>query len=161
VAAFGALLIACGIASFLIQLVVSYRRRESLRDDTGDPWDGRTLEWSTSSPPPNYNFAFTPRVHDQDAWWQMKQHGYLRPQQGFIPIHMPKNTWAGIVLAGISVVMGFALIWHMWPLAVLSFAALILVSIIHTFNYKRDYYVPAEEVVRAEDARTRLLAKNV
>ena len=161
VAAFGALLIACGIASFLIQLVVSYRRRESLRDTTGDPWDARTLEWSTSSPPPNYNFAFTPRVHDQDAWWQMKQHGYLRPQQGFIPIHMPKNTWAGIVLAGISVVMGFALIWHMWPLAVLSFAALILVSIVHTFNYKRDYYVPAEEVVLAEDARTRLLAKNV
>ncbi|KGD90015.1 cytochrome o ubiquinol oxidase subunit I [Achromobacter sp. RTa] len=161
VAAFGALLIACGIACFLIQLVVSYRRRESLRDDTGDPWDGRTLEWSTSSPPPNYNFAFTPRVHDLDAWWQMKQHGYQRPQQGFIPIHMPKNTWAGIVLAGISVVMGFALIWHMWPLVVLSFAALILVSIVHTFNYKRDYYVPADEVVRAEDARTRLLAKNV
>ncbi|MNJ75888.1 Cytochrome bo(3) ubiquinol oxidase subunit 1 [compost metagenome] len=74
---------------------------------------------------------------------------------------MPKNTWAGVVLAAISVVMGFALIWHMWPLAVLSFAALILVSIVHTFNYKRDYYVPAEEVVLAEDARTRLLAKNV
>ncbi len=161
VAAFGALLIACGIASFIIQLVVSYRRRDQLRDDSGDPWDGRTLEWSTSSPPPNYNFAFTPRVHDLDAWWQMKQHGYQRPQQGFIPIHMPKNTWAGVVLAAISVVMGFALIWHMWPLAVLSFAALILVSIIHTFNYKRDYYVPADEVVREEAARTRLLAKNV
>ena len=100
VAAFGALLIALGIASFLIQLVVSYRRRDALRDDTGDPWDGRTLEWSTSSPPPVYNFAFTPRVHDQDAWWQMKQHGYQRPTSGFIPIHMPKNTWAGIVLAG-------------------------------------------------------------
>jgi cytochrome o ubiquinol oxidase subunit 1 len=160
VAAFGALLIACGIASFIIQLVVSYRRRESLRDETGDPWDGRTLEWSTSSPPPNYNFAFTPRVHDLDAWWQMKQHGYDRPRQGFIPIHMPRNTWAGIVLAGISVVMGFALIWHMWPLTVLSFAALILVSIVHTFNYKRDYYVPADEVVRTEDARTQLLAKS-
>ncbi|WP_025139212.1 cytochrome o ubiquinol oxidase subunit I [Achromobacter sp. DH1f] len=161
VAAFGAFLIAIGIACFLIQLVVSYRRRESLRDLTGDPWNGRTLEWSTSSPPPNYNFAFTPRVHDQDAWWQMKQHGYQRPQNGFIPIHMPKNTWAGIVLAGISVVMGFALIWHMWPLAVLSFAALIIVSIVHTFNYKREYYVPADEVVRTEDARTHLLAKHV
>ncbi|MDX3984561.1 MAG: cytochrome o ubiquinol oxidase subunit I [Achromobacter sp.] len=161
IAAVGALLIACGIASFIIQLIVSYRRRDQLRDFTGDPWDGRTLEWSTSSPPPQYNFAFTPRVHDLDAWWQMKQHGYERPQQGFIPIHMPKNTWAGIVLAGISVVMGFALIWHMWPLAVLSFVALILVSIIHTFNYKRDYYVPADEVVREEAARTRLLANHV
>ena len=161
IAAFGAFLIALGIASFLIQLVVSYRRRESLRDVTGDPWDARTLEWSTSSPPPNYNFAFTPRVHDQDAWWQMKQHGYQRPQNGFIPIHMPKNTWAGIVLAGISVVSGFALIWHMWPLAVLSFAALIVVTIIHTFNYKRDYYVPAEDVVQTEAARTRLLEQHV
>ncbi|WP_241116652.1 cytochrome o ubiquinol oxidase subunit I [Achromobacter xylosoxidans] len=161
VAAFGAFLIAIGIACFLIQLVVSYRRRESLRDFSGDPWDGRTLEWSTSSPPPNYNFAFTPRIHDQDAWWQMKQHGYQRPQAGFIPIHMPKNTWAGIVLAAISVVMGFALIWHMWPLAVLSFAALIIVSIVHTFNYTREYYVPADEVVRTEDARTHLLAKHV
>ncbi|CAM4307781.1 cytochrome o ubiquinol oxidase subunit I [Bordetella tumbae] len=161
VAAFGAFLIALGIASFLIQLVVSYRRRESLRDFTGDPWDGRTLEWSTSSPPPSYNFAFTPRVHDQDAWAQMKQHGYQRPQQGFIPIHMPKNTWAGIVLAGISVVMGFALIWHMWPLAILSFAALIVVAIIHTFNYKRDYYVPAQDVVQTEAARTRLLEQHV
>ncbi|MBR8654429.1 cytochrome o ubiquinol oxidase subunit I [Achromobacter sp. Marseille-Q0513] len=160
VAAFGALLIALGIASFLIQLVVSYRRRDALRDDSGDPWDGRTLEWSTSSPPPVYNFAFTPRVHDQDAWWQMKQHGYQRPTSGFIPIHMPKNTWAGIVLAGLSVVMGFALIWHMWPLTVLSFAALIIVAIVHTFNYKRDYYVPADEVVRSEDARTRLLSNH-
>ena len=123
-------------------------------------WDGRTLEWSTSSPPPVYNFAFTPRVHDQDAWWQMKQHGYQRPTSGFIPIHMPKNTWAGIVLAGLSVVMGFALIWHMWPLTVLSFAALIIVAIVHTFNYKRDYYVPADEVVRSEDARTRLLSNH-
>ncbi|OZI41564.1 cytochrome o ubiquinol oxidase subunit I [Bordetella genomosp. 4] len=161
VAAFGAFLIALGIASFLIQLVVSYRRRDSLRDFTGDPWDGRTLEWSTSSPPPSYNFAFTPRVHDIDAWAQMKQYGYQRPQQGFIPIHMPKNTWAGIVLAGISVVMGFALIWHMWPLAILSFAALIVVAIIHTFNYKRDYYVPAEDVVQTEAARTRLLEQHV
>ncbi|CAM4200570.1 cytochrome o ubiquinol oxidase subunit I [Bordetella muralis] len=161
VAAFGAFLIALGIASFLIQLVVSYRRRESLRDFTGDPWGGRTLEWSTSSPPPSYNFAFTPRVHDQDAWAQMKQYGYQRPQQGFIPIHMPRNTWAGIVLAGISMVMGFALIWHMWPLAILSFASLIVVAIIHTFNYKRDYYVPAEDVVQTEAARTRLLEQHV
>ncbi|CFN80658.1 cytochrome ubiquinol oxidase subunit I [Bordetella pertussis] len=160
-AALGALLIALGIASFLIQLVVSYRRREALRDDTGDPWDGRTLEWSTSSPPPAYNFAFTPRVHDLDAWWQMKQYGYARPLQGFVPIHMPSNTWAGIVLTGLSGVLGFALIWHMWPLVVLAFAALIGVTIAHTFNYQRDHYVPAEEVVRCEAARTALLSRHV
>ena len=158
IAAFGAVLIAVGIAAFIIQLVVSFMRREVLSDETGDPWDGRTLEWSTSSPPPPYNFAFTPRVHDLDAWWQMKQHGFQRPESGFIPIHMPKGTWAGIVLSGISVVIGFALIWHMWLVAGVSFVALIGTAIYHTFNYDRDYYIPAEEVERIEAERTRVLA---
>ncbi|MGY2488063.1 cytochrome o ubiquinol oxidase subunit I [Cupriavidus sp. CP313] len=157
-AAFGALLIAIGIACFLVQLVVSFIHREELRDLTGDPWNGRTLEWSTSSPPPQYNFAFTPVVHDTDAWWHMKQNGYARPQQGFIPIHMPKNTAAGIVLAGFSTLCGFALIWHIWWLAAASFAATIIGAIIHTFNYKRDYYLPADLVVQTEAVRTQRMA---
>jgi cytochrome o ubiquinol oxidase subunit 1 len=156
-AAFGAGLIALGIGSFLVQLVVSFRRRDALRDTTGDPWNGRTLEWSTSSPPPSYNFAFTPVVHDNDAWYDMKRHGYVRPLQGFLPIHMPRNTAAGFVLAMISTVCGFALIWHMWPLAVLAFAALVVAAIVHTFNYARDFHVPSDEVARTENARTALL----
>lgn len=157
IAAFGAVLILLGIIAFIVQIVVSIRNREALRDETGDPWDGRTLEWSTSSPPPAYNFAFTPMVHDLDAWWDMKQRGYVRPTSGFIPIHMPANTGAGVVLAGLSVVCGFAMIWHIWWLAVLSFIALVGAAIAHTFNFKRDYYIPAEEVVRVEDARTEAL----
>lgn len=160
IAAGGAFLILLGIASFIIQLVVSYLRRHELRDETGDPWDGRTLEWSTSSPPPDYNFAFTPVVHNIDAWWDMKKSGYVRPTEGFIPIHMPKNTAAGFIIAALSALCGFALIWHMWLVAGVSFAAIILASIIHTFNYKRDYYIPAAEVVRTETARTRILADN-
>ncbi|MFZ4285333.1 cytochrome o ubiquinol oxidase subunit I [Variovorax sp. HJSM1_2] len=159
IAAFGAVLIALGIGCFLIQLVVSFMKREELRDHTGDPWNGRTLEWSTSSPPPAYNFAFTPRVHDNDAWWDMKQHGFVRPTAGFIPIHMPKNTGAGLILAGLSAVFGFAMIWQMWLLAGVSFFVLIAAAIIHTFNYKRDYHISADEVVRVEGERTRLLAK--
>jgi cytochrome o ubiquinol oxidase subunit 1 len=161
IAAFGAGLILLGILSFIVQLVVSYRRRESLRDTTGDPWGGRTLEWSTSSPPPAYNFAFTPRVHENDAWADMKQHGYVRPQSGFIAIHMPKNTAAGFVLAALCAIWGFAMIWHMWPLAGASFAALLIGAIVHTFNYNRDFYIPADEVVRVEADRTRLLAAHV
>ncbi|MFA9439346.1 cytochrome o ubiquinol oxidase subunit I [Uliginosibacterium sp. sgz301328] len=161
IAAFGAGLIAIGIGCFLVQLVVSYLRREQLRDVTGDPWHGRTLEWSTSSPPPDYNFAFTPRVHEGDAWWDMKHRGYDRPTQGFIPIHMPKNTAAGVVLAVLSTICGFGLIWHIWWMVVVSFAALIVATIVHTFNYKRDYYVSAEEVIRTENARTQLLASHV
>ncbi len=159
IAGFGAALIAIGIAAMFVQFIVSFRNREALRDVTGDPWDGRTLEWSTSSPPPAYNFAFTPVVHDNDAWYDMKKRGYQRPTTGFIPIHMPKNTWAGIVIAGIATAMGFALIWHMWALAVLMFAAVIVVSIVHTFNYKRDYHIAADDVVRTEGIRTQNLLR--
>ena len=158
IAAFGAFLILLGIVAFLVQLFVSFRRRAALRDLTGDPWSGRTLEWSTSSPPPAYNFAFTPVVHDLDAWWDMKNRGYQRPLSGFKPIHMPRNTGMGVVLSAISVVFGFAMVWYIWWLAALSFAALVAVAIGHTFNYKRDFYFPVDQVVRAEDARTRDLA---
>ena len=161
IAAFGAVLIAIGIACFLIQLVVSFMKREQLRDHTGDPWNGRTLEWSTSSPPPNYNFAFTPRIHDNDAWWDMKKRGYERPLGGFLPIHMPKNTGAGIILAGLSTAFGFTMIWQMWLPAALSFLTLVVVAIAHTFNYKRDYYIPVDDVIRTEAERTHLLTSHV
>jgi cytochrome o ubiquinol oxidase subunit 1 len=146
----GAVLIGLGIVCFLIQLYVSYKKRDSLRDETGDPWNGRTLEWSTSSPPPQYNFAFTPRVYDLDAWWHMKANGFKHPTEGFLPVHMPKNTAAGMVVAGISALFGFTMIWHMWLVAGLSFTTLMIAIIVHTFNYKRDYYISAEEVAQVE-----------
>ncbi|MBP1860034.1 cytochrome o ubiquinol oxidase subunit I [Rhizobium herbae] len=161
IAAFGAFLIALGILSFLIQLVVSFKRREQLADFTGDPWDGRTLEWSTSSPPPEYNFAFTPVVHDHDSYWDMKNRGYARPVSGFKAIHMPKGTGTGVILSGLSVAFAFAMIWYIWWLAALSLVAIIVVSIAHTFNYNRDFYIPANEVVETEDKRTELLAGKV
>ena len=161
IAAFGAVLIALGIACMLIQFAVSYMKREQLRDVSGDPWDGRTLEWSTASPPPAYNFAFTPVVHELDAWADMKKRGAQRPTGGFVDIHMPKNTGAGVVIAGLATLLGFTMIWHMWIPAALSFAAVVIASIVHTFNYKRDYYIPADEVTRTEDERTRLLANHV
>jgi len=161
IAAFGACLILLGILSFIIQLVVSFLRRASLADTTGDPWNGRTLEWSTSSPPPVYNFAFTPIVHVSDAWYDMKKRGHIRPVAGFVPIHMPKNTGAGFVLAVLSTICAFGLIWHMWLVAAAGFVTLIFAAIIHTFNYDREFYIPAEAVLRTEDARTRLLASHV
>ncbi|MDT3376957.1 cytochrome o ubiquinol oxidase subunit I [Labrys neptuniae] len=158
IAACGAAIIAVGIAAMLMQFFVSFRKREELKDVTGDPWDARTLEWSTSSPPPAYNFAFTPVVHDLDAWADMKRRGYKRPLEGYRPIHMPKNTGAGIILAGLSAVCAVALIWYVWWLAIASFVTLLAAIIIHTFNYNRDFHIPAEEVATAENARTRLLA---
>ncbi|MBS0235150.1 MAG: cytochrome o ubiquinol oxidase subunit I [Proteobacteria bacterium] len=157
IAAFGAFLIALGIGSFLVQLAVSIKNREKLRDLTGDPWNGRTLEWSTSSPPPVYNFAFTPVVYDNDAWWDMKQHGYKRPMEGFKPIHMPSNTGAGIILAGLSAVTAFALIWYIWWLAALGFVSLIATAIGHTFNYHRSFNIPREQIVETERERSQEL----
>jgi cytochrome o ubiquinol oxidase subunit I len=154
-------MIALGIASFVIQLVVSYFKREQLKDVTGDPWNGRTLEWATSSPPPDYNFALTPIVYDHDSWDDMKARGYVRPTEGFRKIHMPKNTGTGAILSGLSVVLAFALIWYIWWLAIVAFVGIIAVSIAHTFNYDRDFYIPVEEVIATEGKRTELLAKQV
>lgn len=157
IAAFGAFLILLGILAMLVQFAVTFINREKLRDTTGDPWDGRTLEWSTSSPPPPYNFAFTPIIHDSDAWWDMKRRGYVRPTSGYHPIHMPKNTDAGVILAGLSVCIGVGMIWYVWWLVALAFVCLISFAIAHTFNYNRDFNIPVDEVISTEAERTRLL----
>ncbi|MBB3809641.1 cytochrome o ubiquinol oxidase subunit I [Pseudochelatococcus contaminans] len=162
-AAVGAGLIGIGTLALVGQFAVGFLRRKdpAYADTTGDPWNGRTLEWATSSPPPAYNFAFTPVAHDIDAWWDMKKRGYSRPLTGFVPVHMPHNTGMGVVLAGLATVLGFALIWHIWWLVVVAFVTLIGTAIAHTFNYNRDYYIPAAEVAAIEDNRTRLLAGKV
>ncbi len=158
IAAFGALMIAAGIACMFVQFAVSIINREKLRDTTGDPWNGRTLEWATSSPPPDYNFAFTPVIHDNDAWADMKKRGYQRPLSGYEAIHMPSNTGTGIIIAGLSIAFSVGMIWYMWWLAGLSFVGILAVAIGHTFNYKRDFYIPKDVVERTEGERTALLA---
>ena len=157
IAGIGAAIIAAGIGAMLMQFYVSIRDREKLRDVTGDPWNARTLEWATSSPPPAYNFAFTPVIHDLDAWHDMKAKKAARPTEGFRAIHMPKNTGAGVILAGLALVFGLAMIWYIWWLAAVAFVALLAVAIGHTFNYDRDFHIPVEDVIASEDIRTRQL----
>jgi len=158
VALFGALLIAAGIGAMLVQFAVSIWKREEYKDESGDIWGGRTLEWATSSPPPEYNFAFTPKVHDIDAWADMKAKGVARPVDGFQDIYMPQGTWAGIVLAGLSTICGFALIWQVWWLAVVMLAGIVATAIYHTFNYSRTFFIKADHVAEVENARTAQLA---
>lgn len=159
VALLGALMIAGGIGAFLVQIGVSIWKKEELRDVTGDPWDGRTLEWATSSPPPDYNFAFTPVIHELDAWYDMKDKKAQAPAEGYRPIHMPKNTGTGVIIAALSTAAGFGMIWYMWWLAALGLIGVVVVAIWHTFNYDRDYYIPVEEVVATESERRRLLGQ--
>lgn len=151
VAACGAGLIALGVLCQLIQVVVSIRDREKNRDWTGDPWGGRTLEWATSSPPPFYNFAIEPKVKGLDAFWEAKEDGsaYRQPAQ-YAPIHMPKNSGAGVIIAAFSVVFGFAMIWHIWWMAIAGFVGMIATWIIHSFNDDVDYYVQVDEIERIE-----------
>lgn len=108
--------------------------------------------WTYAAPDP------TPIIHDADAWWDMKKKNYQRPLTGYKAIHMPSNTGAGVIISGLCLVMGLALIWYIWWLAAISFIGVLAVSIGHTFNYKRDYYIPADEVRATEEARTRALA---
>ncbi|MFM5867590.1 cytochrome o ubiquinol oxidase subunit I [Aeromonas caviae] len=151
VAACGAGLIALGVLCQVIQIVVSIRDREKNRDLTGDPWGGRTLEWATSSPPPFYNFAIEPKVTGLDAFWEAKADGsaYKKPAQ-YAPIHMPKNSGAGVIIAAFSVVFGFAMIWHIWWMAIAGFIGMIATWIIHSFNDDVDYYAQVDEIERIE-----------
>ena len=158
VAAIGALIILVGILGFVMSIVMGIVRRNRLRDATGDPWGGRTLEWSTSSPPPAYNFAFTPVVHTLDAWHDMQARGYQRPTTGFRPIHMPRNTGVGVILAGLALTLGFGMVWYMWWLAAVSLAGILIVAIGHTFNLARDFFIPADVVAATEGKRMQLLA---
>nr|CBX79823.1 cytochrome-c oxidase [Erwinia amylovora ATCC BAA-2158] len=152
VAACGAALIACGVACQVIQFYVSVRDREQNRDLTGDPWGARTLEWATSSPPPFYNFAIVPEVHERDAFWEMKEKGeaYKRPAH-YAEIHMPKNSGAGVVIAFFSLIFGFAAIWHIWWLVGLSFLGMIVSWIVKSFDEDVDYYVTVAEIEKIEN----------
>ncbi|HTM81987.1 cytochrome o ubiquinol oxidase subunit I [Asticcacaulis sp.] len=160
VALCGALLIFVGIIAQVVQIVYSIWKRDALRDLTGDPWDGRTLEWATSSPPPFYNFAVLPKIGNHDAFWDAKQTGtaYVQPKR-YEPIHMPHNTYTGFLIGIVSVGLGFGLVWHIWWMAGGALLVMIGLGIAHTFNENRDYYVPAEEVKAIEDAHFANLKK--
>ncbi|NYH98661.1 cytochrome o ubiquinol oxidase subunit I [Cupriavidus plantarum] len=154
VALIGAFVIAAGILAFLIQLYVSVRDRKDNVDLTGDPWDGRSLEWATASPAPFYNFAVVPRITSLEQHWDDKEAGraYKQPAR-YEAIHMPKNTGDGFIVSMFGLLLCFALVWHMWAVAIGGLIGVIGTFIARSYNRDVDYYVPAEEVARIENAR--------
>ncbi|MCB1085208.1 MAG: cbb3-type cytochrome c oxidase subunit I, partial [Chlamydiia bacterium] len=153
VASIGGIFILIGVIFQVLQLVYSIKHREELKDTTGDPWDGRTLEWSTSSPPPFYNYALIPEVHERDAFWVLKKSKNL-PQKGeYEKIHMPKNTPTGFYVGALSLVLGFALVWHMFWLAGLCAVGIMIALIARLYSKETDYYVSVEEVKAIESRR--------
>lgn len=154
VAAFGVLVMIIGAALQIMQLVVSIRHRDRLRDETGDPWDGRSLEWSTSSPPPAFNFARLPHVENEEPYWSIKQRGIeeqsAETEAAYEPIEMPRNSPTGFVTAFFSTLIGFALIWHIWWLAIVGFIGAYATFVVFAWRDHGDYEIPADEVARID-----------
>ena len=150
IALFGALLIATGLGLQVLQLIVSIRDRNKNRDLTGDPWNGRTLEWSTTSPPPFYNFAITPEVKEKDAFWDMKQ-SHVKKNTSYEKIHMPSNTPYGFYIGLLSFIFGFAMVWYMFWLAILSGLGILACVILRFFEKDADYYISVEDIKSIEN----------
>ena len=158
VAEVGVLTILAGIALQVAQLWVSIRGRAKRRDLTGDPWDGRSLEWSTTSPPPMFNFAVLPIVVSDEPYWSIKQEARARGQlvspepPGYAPIEMPRNSPTGFVTAFFAVITGFSLIWHIWWLVILGLVGAYVTFVVFAWRDHAEIEIPAEEVARIDRA---------
>ncbi len=153
----GALILAAGAAAQIWQIVVSIRNREQLRDVTGDPWNGRSLEWATPSPPPVFNFAVMPNVEGEEPYWEIKQRAIetqqLSAEPDYEPIHMPRNSPTGFICAFFATLTGFALIWHIWWMVGVGLVAAFATFVVFAWRDVDEYEIPAEEVARIDRAR--------
>jgi cytochrome o ubiquinol oxidase subunit 1 len=158
VAGVGVLVIGLGVAFQILQLIVSIRDRKENIDTTGDPWGGRTLEWSTASPPPFYNFAHIPQADQRDAFWALKAGKQKVEKKPYEAIEIPRNTPAAIAIGFLAFNFGFAVIWHIWWLAIITFIGMIAAVIIRSLGKKHEYTLPAADVARLEAAIERRYA---
>ncbi len=145
----GGLVIMTGVALQLAQIIASLIQKRHLQDTTGDPWDGRTLEWSTASPPPSYNFAVIPKVSTHYEFWEMKKRGISKPV--YKDILVPKNTAAGIYISVFAFLVGFAFVWEITWLAVVAIIGVIVSAVIRTFDEHTEYILTAAEVEKLEE----------
>lgn len=143
----GVLIIGLGGALLAAQLLYSIWKRKELRDETGDPWDGRTLEWSVPSPAPHYNFAITPEVQSRDDWWRRKQQP-TKPvsKSDYKDIWLPKNSVVGPLIGVFALIAGFAIIWHLWWLMAIMIIAIIVTIILRTLDDDSEFKITAEEL---------------
>jgi len=157
VAAVGVAIILFGILNQIAQLVVSIVNREKNRDNSGDPWNGRTLEWSIPSPPPPYNFAIVPEVHGIDAFWEDKRSGSPKRPVEYVDISLPRNSVIGILIGAFSLGFGFGMVWHIWWLAIPCLIGIVAAFVARASNEDHEYEISAAEVERIElDRRARV-----
>ncbi|MCZ8511703.1 cbb3-type cytochrome c oxidase subunit I [Paenibacillus filicis] len=157
VSTIGAVLMGIAFLFQVWQIAHGLKHRQNHMDLTGDPWNGRTLEWSIPSPAPHYNFAVLPQVSELDEWWEEK----IRREQGqavqavskkLEPIHMPNNSGIPIIMAGFFFLTGFGFVFHWLWLAIPGLAGVAVCMLVHSFNYNTDYYIPVDEIERTEAA---------
>jgi cytochrome o ubiquinol oxidase subunit 1 len=151
VAGVGVMIICLGVAFQVLQVIVSVVQRKDNMVGR-DPWDGRTLEWTTSTPPAEYNFAVIPTVSERDEFWARKQAGAAASTQSYNDIVAPKNTGAGVIVASFAFIVGFALIWHIVWLALIGLAGIIITLIVRLSDDDTEYIIPADEIARSEAA---------
>lgn len=153
VSAVGVVIIMSGVATQVLQFAYSIWKRKDNIDTTGDPWDGRTLEWSVPSPAPEYNFAITPVVTKRDEWWYRKQNPIRRPHRSeYVDIHLPKNSGLGVYVGVASFFVGFGLIWHIWWLAIVATLAIVVLVIMRTFDDESEFTMTGSELYELESA---------
>ncbi|HEY0525603.1 MAG TPA: cbb3-type cytochrome c oxidase subunit I [Stellaceae bacterium] len=156
-AGFGMLIMIAAFVCQVTQLVVSIRHREELRDETGDPWNGRSLEWATSSPPPAFNFAVLPNVGGEEPYWEIKRRAIesqqLAAEPDYKDIEMPRNSPTGFITAFFCTITGFALIWHIWWMMAVGIVASYAVFVWFAWRNVEEYHIPAAEVARIDRER--------
>jgi cytochrome o ubiquinol oxidase subunit 1 len=156
-AGIGIIIMAAGAACQVMQLVVSIRRREELRDTTGDPWNGRSLEWSTASPPPAFNFAVLPHVNGEEPYWHIKRRAIetqsLAPEPHYEAIEMPRNSPTGVIVAFFATIAGFSMIWHIWWLVIVAIIGAYIVFVWFAWRDVEEYVIPAEQVAELDRER--------
>jgi cytochrome o ubiquinol oxidase subunit 1 len=157
VAAFGAAMIAGGIGCQVMQFYVSIKHRKDLADISGDPWDGRSLEWITTSPPPPFNFAVLPNVEGEEAYWgikgQARENRELSERPKYEAFHMPRNSPTGFVTAFFTTALGFAAVWHIWWLFILGFLGAWATFVVFAWRDENEIEISADDARRLDDER--------
>ncbi len=154
VAGVGVAIILAGIGFQVLQIIVSIRQRHKNMDTSGDPWNGRTLEWATSSPAAPYNFATMPAVTTRDAFWTIK-HDKNPPKPHYTDIEMPSNTAVPIFIAAFAFLTGFSIVWHIYWLALVGLLSFVTLIIVRTTSDGNEYVIPAAQVREIEESRGR------
>ena len=154
VAAVGAVIISLGVLAQIVMIAVSIFERKHRKDSSGDYWNGRTLEWSTSSPAPLYNFAHIPTVHGRDAFWMMKEKKNTTHHESYVDIALPKGSSVGLCIAFFAFVFGFSMVWHIWWVLPISLAGIFLSILLRSFTDDTEFIVPIA-LVQATETRHR------